>query len=150
MPIRAGFVEIANLDGAAADLTRLALVLINGDGTEYGRVALTGTLAAAATSGSTSTRRTVRPTGSPSTTPTSGSLLDALSYEGPITHGDDQRRTRSISSKARSLPATVADSNTANGSLIRSSRTRSDTNNAAVDWVFTTTPTPGAANVLTP
>ena len=44
-----GFVEIANTGTAAATLDGIALVLVNGgDGTEYGRVALTGTLAAGA------------------------------------------------------------------------------------------------------
>ena len=46
------------------------------------------------------------------------------------------------------LAATVADSNTVNGSLSRLPN-RTDTNNAATDWAFTTTPTPGAANVAT-
>ena len=46
------------------------------------------------------------------------------------------------------LPVTVADSNTVAGSLVRSPD-RSDTNNAATDWVFTTTVTPGTANVVT-
>ena len=44
-----GFVEIANTGTAAATLTGTALVLVNGgDGTEYSRKALTGTLAAGA------------------------------------------------------------------------------------------------------
>ena len=44
--------------------------------------------------------------------------------------------------------ATVADSNTAAGSLSRIPDGR-DTNDAATDWVFTTTLTRGAANVAT-
>ena len=47
------------------------------------------------------------------------------------------------------LAATVADSNTDNGSLARLPDGQ-DTNDAAADWRFTTTPTPGAANVATP
>ena len=44
-----GFVEIANTGTAAATLDGIALVLVNGgDGAEYGRKSLTGTLAAGA------------------------------------------------------------------------------------------------------
>jgi hypothetical protein len=43
------------------------------------------------------------------------------------------------------LPATVADSNTAPGSLCRNPN-GTDTDNAATDWSFCTTPTPGTAN----
>ena len=46
------------------------------------------------------------------------------------------------------LPATVVDSNTAAGSLSRIPD-GTDTNNAATDWVFTTTLTRGAANIAT-
>ena len=46
------------------------------------------------------------------------------------------------------LAATVADSNTAAGSLSRIPD-GADTNDAASDWVFTTTLTRGAANVAT-
>ena len=44
------------------------------------------------------------------------------------------------------LPAAVADSNTVAGSLSRNPNGR-DTDDAASDWVFTTTVTRGAANV---
>ena len=47
------------------------------------------------------------------------------------------------------LPVDVADSNTVDGTLARIPD-GTDTNNAATDWSFTTTPTPGAANVKTP
>jgi hypothetical protein len=76
---------------------------------------------------------------------TSGELLDALSYEGEI-------RTATIGSatydlvEGTALPTAVADSNTVEGSLIRNPDGR-DTNDAASDWAFSTTPTPGAANV---
>jgi hypothetical protein len=43
------------------------------------------------------------------------------------------------------LGVTVADSTTTNGSLIRSPNGL-DTNNAAADWMFSPTPTPGAPN----
>jgi hypothetical protein len=43
------------------------------------------------------------------------------------------------------LPAAVADSNTAEGSLARIPN-GADVDDAATDWKFTSTPTPGAAN----
>jgi large repetitive protein len=46
------------------------------------------------------------------------------------------------------LAATVADSNTADGSLIRNPDGK-DTDDAASDWAFTTTVTRGASNVMT-
>jgi len=145
----AGFVEIANPTAAAADLTGLALVLINGsDGTEYGRVALTGTIAAGSYLQIDVDPQNGAPDGLALYDTASGSLLDSLSYEGPITTATISGHTFDLVEGAV-LPAVVADSNTVTGSLIRSPD-MSDTNNAAVDWVFTTTPTPGAANVLTP
>ena len=47
------------------------------------------------------------------------------------------------------LAASVEDSNTVAGSLIRNPNGK-DTNDAAADWAFTTTVTREAANVLTP
>ena len=47
------------------------------------------------------------------------------------------------------LPVDVADSNTVDGTLARIPDGK-DANDAAADWAFTTTPTPGAANVKTP
>ena len=81
-----GFVELRNNGAEAADLAGLALVLVDGsDGLEYDREPLTGTLARVRTWRSRSRRRTGRPTASRSSTPATGALLDALSYEGAIT-----------------------------------------------------------------
>ena len=77
-----------------------------------------------------------------------GTLLDALSYEGAITAATIGSATFNLV-EGTLLPATVADSNTVAGSLIRFPD-GGDTNDAATDWRFTTTPTPGAANVSTP
>jgi hypothetical protein len=76
-----------------------------------------------------------------------GTLVDALSYEGAI-------RTANVTGvtglqslvEGTMLPTSVADSNTVNGALARIP-TGVDTNNAATDWSFSTTPTPGADNV---
>jgi large repetitive protein len=72
-------------------------------------------------------------------------LIDALSYEGEITAAQIGGATFSLV-EGTALAASVADSNTVTGSLIRNPNGR-DTNDAASDWVFTTTPTPGAANI---
>ena len=75
----------------------------------------------------------------------SGALLDALSYEGEITAAVIGGQTYNLV-EGTALAATVVDSNTAAGSLSRIPDGK-DTNSAASDWVFTTTATPGAANV---
>jgi hypothetical protein len=53
------------------------------------------------------------------------------------------------STELRALAASVEDSNTVAGSLIRNPNGK-DTNDAASDWAFTTTVTREAANVITP
>ncbi len=75
-------------------------------------------------------------------------LLDAFSYEGAITAATIGSKVFSLV-EGTMLPVDVADSNTDDGSLARIPD-GNDTNDAAADWVFTTTPTPGAANVKTP
>jgi hypothetical protein len=76
-----------------------------------------------------------------------GALLDALSYEGGITAAVISGRTYSLV-EGTMLPENVADSNATAGSLSRIPD-GADTNDAASDWVFTTTLTRGAANVAT-
>ena len=44
------------------------------------------------------------------------------------------------------LPITIADSNTAPGSLSRTPD-GTDGDDASIDWVFSSTPTPGEANL---
>jgi hypothetical protein len=123
-------------------------VYVNGgDGAEYGRDALTGTLAAGAYLVVAAELQNGAPDGVALLDTTTGALTDALSYEGPITAAQIGGAVYSLV-EGTVLSAEVADSNTANGSLIRSPNGR-DTDDAASDWAFTTTPTPGAANVLT-
>jgi hypothetical protein len=74
------------------------------------------------------------------------SLLDALSYEGEIRAATIGGSTFDL---VEGTPTTAADSNADAGSLSRLPD-GTDTNNAATDWAFTTTPTPGAANVASP
>ena len=141
-----GFVELRNNGSAAADLAGLALVLVDGsDGQEYDREALTGTLAAGAHLAIDIEAQNGAPDGVALIDTATGGLLDALSYEGAITAAQIRSATYSLV-EGTVLAAAVADSNTITGSLIRNPDGR-DTNDAASDWVFTTTPTKGAANV---
>jgi hypothetical protein len=144
-----GFVELYN--GTAGDVTLdgLALVYVNGgDGSEYDRDALSGTLAAGAYRVVSVELQNGAPDGVALFDTAAVTLVDALSYEGPITAATIGGASFSLV-EGTVLPATVADSNTVDGSLIRSPNGR-DTNDAASDWAFTTTLTPGAENVLTP
>jgi hypothetical protein len=76
-------------------------------------------------------------------------LIDALTYEGgPLTIFFGTCGVVSLV-EGTPLDAAVADSNSVDGSLIRDPN-GSDTDDANTDWSFTTTVTPGAANVQTP
>ncbi len=142
-----GFVEIHNTGGAEADLSNVDLVAVNGgDGLEYAREQLTGTLAAGAYLAVAIELQNGAPDGIALLD--GATLVDALSYEGAITAATIGGQTYNLV-EGTMLPATVADSNTADGSLIRNPDGK-DTNDAASDWAFTTTLTRGAANVLTP
>ena len=142
-----GFVEIHNTGAAAADLADVDLVAVNGgDNAEYDRAALTGTLAA----GGYLAVAIELQNGAPDAVALlqGATLVDALSYEGAITAATIGGQTYNLVEGAV-LPATVEDSNTATGSLIRNPN-GTDTNDAASDWAFTTTVTREAANVMTP
>ena len=143
-----GFVELYNAGGSAVALDGLALVYVNGgDGAEYGRRALSGSLAAGAYLVVDVELQNGAPDGLAIVDTVANTLVDALSYEGAITSATIGTATFSLV-EGTVLPATVADSNTVDGSLIRSPNGK-DTNDAAADWAFTTTVTKGAANVLT-
>ena len=145
----AGFVEIKNVGDTVATLDGVALVFVNGgDSTEYDRANLTGTLAPGAYTVVAKDAQNGAPDGLALIDTTTGDLLDAFSYEGAITAAVIGSKTYSLV-EGTILPDTVVDSNTVNGSLIRNPDGK-DTNNAASDWAFTSTPTQGAANVLTP
>ena len=140
-----GFVEIFNAGDGPADLTGIALVLVDGGtGDEYQRRALSGTLAA----GSYLVVEVDAQNGAPdgvALIDAAGALLDALSYEGAIEAATIGTATYNLV-EGTVLPAATADSNTAVGSLSRIPNGR-DTNDAATDWAFTATVTQGAANV---
>jgi hypothetical protein len=140
-----GFVEIANAGTATASLDGLALVLVNGgDGSEYARSSLTGVLAPGAYLAIDLDAQN-GPDGVALVDTAAGSLLDALSYEGEIHAASIGGATFDLV-EGTPLAAAVADSNTVDGSLSRIPD-KQDTNDAASDWAFTQTKTPGAANV---
>ena len=143
---RGGFVELYNAGLGPADLEGLALVFVDGaDGTEYLRRPLRGALAAGA-------YRVVRvdpqngaPDGVALFDTRYEGVIDALSYEGAIERAFIGVFAHPLV-EGTALPPSVADSNTVAGSLSRLPN-GSDTGDAATDWAFTKTPTPGAANV---
>jgi hypothetical protein len=140
-----GFVEIANVGDTTATLDGIALVLVNGgDGAEYATRALTGTLAAGAHLVVDIDAQNGAPDGVALVNTTAGTLLDALSYEGEIRSATIGGSTFDLV-EGTPLPATTADSNTENGSLARLPDGQ-DTDDAAADWRFTATPTPGSRN----
>ncbi len=144
-----GFVEIANAGDATVSLDGVALVLVNGgDSTEYARRLLTGMLAAGAYVVVEIDAQNGAPDGAALVDTAAGTLLDALSYEGEIRAASIGGATYDLV-EGTALPSAVADSNTVDGSLSRLPD-RVDTDDAASDWAFTTTPTPGAANVASP
>ena len=143
-----GFVELKNTGTTAVDLAGVALVFVDGaDSEEYDREALTGTLDPGAYLVVAVDAQNGAPDGLALVDTDDGALLDALSYEGDITSALISGQTYSLV-EGTMLPATVADSNSAAGSLSRIPD-GADTNDAASDWVFTTTLTRGAANVAT-
>jgi hypothetical protein len=141
-----GFVEVANTTGSAIALDGIALVLVNGgDGQEYSRLALTGSLAGGAYLRLDVEAQNGAPDGVALIDTAAGALLDALSYEGEVHSAVIGGQTYDLV-EGTVLPADIADSNTTDGSLSRLPDGQ-DTNNASADWAFTTTKTPGAANV---
>ena len=143
-----GFVEIANVGETAVDLAGVALVLVDGgQSAEYDREPLTGTLEPGGYLVIARDPQNGAPDGLALIDTDGGALLDALSYEGPITGAVIGGATYSLV-EGTALPAEVADSNTVDGSLSRIPNGR-DTNDAAADWRLTTSVTRGAANVLT-
>jgi len=159
------FVELYNGSAAPVDLTNLSLVLMNGStSSEYNRIALgpgslgsgqylvigsetllatvPGTVQTIAFTSPTNNLQNGAPDGLAILDENAGVVLDALAYEGEITAGFV---TGVGPVNFVEGTATVA-SDTGDGSLIRFPNGE-DTNDAASDWLSTTTPTPGASNI---
>lgn len=159
------FVEIYNPSSSALSLDGCVLVFMNGaSSTEYGaRVVLSGTLPPG---GFAVVAQPTVPTppealrfsfaepqdqvqnGAPDALGLfylpGGTLIDALSYEGSVVAGIVNGV--GTFSFVEGTPTAVSDNNTTPGSLARLPN-GADTNNAASDWAFTPTPTPGSENV---
>lgn len=164
----AEFVEIYNPSGSDADLSGLALILVNGsNNTSYATVDLS--------SASVLPAHGYLVVAGPNVTPATGALkldpgwtqdevqngapdgmalvdtagltvIDALSYEGAMTMANLPNFSGPVSLvEGTALAATVADSTSADGSLCRKPD-GVDTDNANADWQFCATKSPGAAN----
>ena len=161
------FIEIYNPGPAPQDLTDMVLVFVNGaTNTPYLTIPLgpAGTLPAAGYMVVASATVTVAPgatvlrfasaqdniqNGSPDGVAlidtSMPALIDALSYEGSMTSVLIPEVGQVSLVEGTALSPTVADQNSATGSLIRLPNGQ-DTDDASADWRFTGTPTPGAAN----
>lgn len=169
------FVELYNAGASTVSLAGVALILENGSsvpGTEYDRYDLTalGSLApgeylilgppvltSSLPSGvkfinydsTCGTNSNCIQNGAPDAVGlvnlTTGSMIDSLAYEGAMTGAVNGVGVLDFSEPPMGPSPTAVDSNTANGSMCRSPN-GTDTNNAAMDWKFCMTPTPGAAN----
>ena len=161
------FIELYNAGSSTVSLANVALVLVNGvGGAEYLRIDLSGagTLApgaflvvanAAVTLPAGVARlplanNTVQngaPDGVLLLDTSTGTVIDALSYEGSITAATlmGVTGTRSLV-EGTPLATSAADNNATPASLCRLPD-GTDTNDAASDWAITTTPSPGAPNV---
>ncbi len=165
------FIEIYNPTATAVSLSGLKLVFINGaNNTQYLSVDLSlagASLAAgqylvvkAATvtaavgaltlnfSAAQDNIQNGAPDGVAIFNSANNTILDALAYEGSVTAAVITGAPGTFNLvEGTALAGSVADSNTLVGSLSRLPNGQ-DTNNANTDWAFSTTPTPGAANVL--
>ena len=165
----AEFIEIYNGTGAAIDLTSYSLVLVNGSNNATyttvklgpaGMLASKGYLVVGAATvvvaapalklnfvGATDQVQNGSPDGIALINTATSTLVDAFSYEGAMMSTTVTGLPGMVSLvEGTFLPVAVADSNMVAGSLSRLPNGK-DTNNAATDWNFTATSTPGAANV---
>ena len=167
------FIEIFNPGPAVVPLTDLSLVLFNGaDNLSYETIDLgpAGTLDAGQYVVVASSTVIVAPTALTILFPaatnnvqngppdglalidqTACIVIDAFSYEGPVTAAVVPPPCAGTVSlvEGNALSAAVADSNIVPASLIRFPD-GSDSDDAATDWTITTTPSPGSANGKTP
>jgi hypothetical protein len=141
-----GFVELYNDGRGTADLSGLALVLIDGsDGREYRRVPLSGAVLAGDFALIPVDAQNGAPDGIALYDTVDRVLVDALSYEGSIDEALIDGVAVSLL-EGTPLPGSVADSDAISGSLARIPNGR-DTDDAGADWRFTSVVTPGNPNL---
>jgi cysteine-rich repeat protein len=162
----AEFVEIYNGTGADVNLTGKSLVLVNGtNGATYATIPLgpAGTLAAggylvigqqpaldAAPAEAlkilfTGGVQNGDPDGAALIDTTTNTFIDKLSYGGSILNATIAGLGTGLS-LVEGTATTAKDVGSGAGAIARNPN-GADTDNAATDWAFTTTPTPGAANI---
>ncbi len=155
------FVEIFNPTAADVDLAGLALLFVNGlNGSEYGRIPLSGTLGAGqylvaampavvvADAGAiviplTVTMQNGAPEGVAIYDTVKKTVVDALSYEGGIFAANVDGVTLNL---VDGTPATASDPDSSERSLARLPN-GTDTKNDDADWKLTANLTPGAPNL---
>jgi hypothetical protein len=158
------FVEVRNGGSTAINLNGLSLVFVNGANSlpyltvplgpagtlgpggyvvvASGTVTVPGSVPVILFAGASGNVQNGAPDGIALVDTFGNLLVDALSYEGSITATDLGFGPVSL---VEGTPTAVADSDTVGGALCRLPN-GSDTNDAATDWAFCTTPTPGATN----
>ncbi|MDB4953782.1 MAG: uncharacterized protein JWO36_1351 [Myxococcales bacterium] len=164
----AEFVEIYNPSASTVSLVNKALVLINGaDNTAYATIDLGPAMTLAShqylviagamvtvnlpakkidPGWTTNAIQNGPPDGIALIDTATPTLIDAFSYEGGITMAALPGFANPVSLvEGTMLPANIADSNTADGSLCRSPNGQ-DTDSASADWRFCTAPSAGTAN----
>jgi hypothetical protein len=145
-PDTTGFVELFNAGRGTADLGGLALVLVDGEtAAEYDTIPLSGAVLPGAFRVVPVDADNGSPDGVALFDTVDEVVLDALSYEGAIERALIGSSVYSLV-EGTPLPAAVADSDLATGSLARFP-SGADTNDAATDWAFTRRPTPGDMNL---
>lgn len=160
------FIEIYNPTAAAVNLSGYLLSLVNGsNGAEYlsldlssaGTIAAYGYLVVSSATVSVPAGVPVihfayaannvqngSPDGIALVHSTTGTLVDALSYEGSVTAAVVTGITGTVTLVEGTVTA-AADDNISDGSLVRCPN-GNDTDDANVDWQFKPGPNPGAAN----
>ncbi|MDC0716620.1 lamin tail domain-containing protein [Nannocystis bainbridge] len=162
----AEFIEILNTSGAPIDLGNHAVVLVNGaTNTTYATINLAGSInpgqylvlananfaVPAPALKVTISNGIIQnggsdPDGIALIDKTAKKLVDALSYDGPITAVNIAGIGVVSLVEGMALPASVIDDAAGAGSLVRLPNGK-DSNNAASDWKFTKNITPAAANL---
>jgi len=162
----AEFIELLNTSGAPINLANYAVVLVNGaTNTTYATINLGGSIDpgqylvlanANFAVPAPALKVTIAigiiqnggadPDGIALVDKSAKKLVDALSYDGPITAINIAGLGVVSLVEGAALPGSVIDNPATAGSLARLPNGQ-DSNNAATDWKFTKNPTPAAANL---
>lgn len=162
------FIELYNSSAGSINLSSLAVVLVGSNDAEYSRFDLTGTIGPGqylVIASSTvpvpdagpvkvlfklaaNNVRNGGPAGIAIVDKVGETLVDSLSYAGELTTGSVNGIVAPFNF-VEGTATTAVDSDTKEGALIRQPN-GTDTNDNAADWKFSTTRSPGTANIFTP